>query len=356
MQNKAILTYIEKAPRPAQWGILLTLSIGLVLALEWTHLPAALLLGPMIAGIIVAVGGAHLSISPIPFWFAQGVLGCFIAQAITADIVSMFLLHWPLFISIVLAIIAACCFLGWLLSIFRFLPGATAIWGLLPGAASIMMLMADANGADGRLVMFMQYIRVIFVAMTASIIARFWFHTHAMAIEIIWFPPIHWIAFLKTMILVVCSIFLARISKFPAGFILVPLFLASIFHITGLITLELPHWILAFSFAIIGINTGLRFTRHILKSALRALPHIMLSVILLIAFCGGLAWMLVKLAGIDPLTAYLATNPGGIDSAAIIAASTKVDMSFVMSMQVIRLLILLIIGPFLARWIARFVF
>jgi uncharacterized membrane protein AbrB (regulator of aidB expression) len=36
--------------------------------------------------------------------------------------------------------------------------------------------------------------------------------------------------------------------------------------------------------------------------------------------CGGLAFFLVKTVGIDPLTAYLATSPGSMDSAAIIAA------------------------------------
>ena len=43
-------------------------------------------------------------------------------------------------------------------------------------------------------------------------------------------------------------------------------------------------------------------------------------------------------AGVDPLTAYLATSPGGSDSIAIIAASTNVDVSFVMAMQTVRML------------------
>ena len=46
--------------------------------------------------------------------------------------------------------------------------------------------------------------------------------------------------------------------------------------------------------------------------------------------------------GIDPLTAYLATSPGGMDSVAIIAAaSDRVDISFVMALQTARFLIVL---------------
>jgi uncharacterized membrane protein AbrB (regulator of aidB expression) len=54
-------------------------------------------------------------------------------------------------------------------------------------------------------------------------------------------------------------------------------------------------------------------------------------------------------AGIDPLTAYLATSPGGMDSVAIIGAASNVDLSFVMALQTLRLVIVLIVGPPLAR-------
>ena len=56
-------------------------------------------------------------------------------------------------------------------------PGTTGVWGSSPGAASAMVVMADAFGADARLVAFMQYLRVVCVVVVASLIARFWVHT-----------------------------------------------------------------------------------------------------------------------------------------------------------------------------------
>ena len=44
---------------------------------------------------------------------------------------------------------------------------------------------------------------------------------------------------------------------------------------------------------------------------------------------------------------------GGADSVAIIAASSKVDMPFVMTMQVGRAILAIVIGPSLARLLAR---
>ena len=71
-------------------------------------------------------------------------------------------------------------------------------------------------------------------------------------------------------------------------------------------------------------------------------------VLVLLAF----AFLLVWLAGVDPLTAYLATSPGGADSVAIIAANSAVDVPFVMAMQAGRLLVVTLTGPALARYIA----
>ena len=42
--------------------------------------------------------------------------------------------------------------------------------------------------------------------------------------------------------------------------------------------------------------------------------------------------------GIDALTAYLATSPGGMDSVAIIAASSHVDEPFIITPQMVRFL------------------
>ena len=347
--------HISKVPRPAQWLILSFLSVVVMVLLEWLRLPAALLLGAMFAGILIETGGGKIRVPALPFQFSQAVIGCLVASRITPQILNTFAGHWPLFLGVMLSVIAASCGLGWLLHKFRIFPDTTPIWGLLPGAASTMMIMADSFGADGRLVAFMQYLRVVFVAIAGSVIARFWCHASAISATVIWFPEIHWPALAETLLFICLCIFLGKKSGIPAGGILVPLVLGAILKDTGVLHLELPPWLLAMGYALLGWNIGLRFTRKLLVYAMGVLPQITLSVLLLMAFCGGMAVVLVKFAGIDPLTAYLATSPGGVDSAAIIAASSKVDLPFVMSMQTARLLIVLMIGPALSRWAVRLI-
>jgi membrane AbrB-like protein len=116
---------------------------------------------------------------------------------------------------------------------------------------------------------------------------------------------------------------------------------------------ELPPWLLAVSYAIVGWGIGGRFNRPILIYAARALPRIILAILALISICGMFAFGLVHFAGVDPLTAYLATSPGGADTVAIISASSHVDVSFVMAMQVARFMFILVTGPALARLVVK---
>jgi membrane AbrB-like protein len=81
---------------------------------------------------------------------------------------------------------------------------------------------------------------------------------------------------------------------------------------------------------------------------------VVLATLILMGVCAFLAFVLVQAAGIDPLTAYLATSPGGLDSVAVIAASSSnIDTSFVMALQGARLVIVLLAGPPLVRFIAQ---
>jgi len=63
--------------------------------------------------------------------------------------------------------------------------------------------------------------------------------------------------------------------------------------------------------------------------------------------------ILVEAFGIDPITAYLATSPGGMDSIAIIGAATKADLPFVMALHAMRFVIVLSVGPTVARFLVK---
>ncbi|MCO5162852.1 MAG: AbrB family transcriptional regulator [Mesorhizobium sp.] len=342
-------------PKPGWWALLAGLSIILSVLFEWVDLPAGLLIGPMIAGIVVGVLGARLSLPPLVSRAALAIIGCLIAASLEPALFAALAGDWPILLGATLATLVASGALGGLIARFGILPGTTAIWGSAPGAASAMVLMADAFGADARLVAFMQYVRVIMVSVAAALIARLFVDTSGIeAPDVVWFPALEWSAFSTTLLVAAVGLGGAWLARLPAMMFLGPLVVGIVAHAGFGLPLQLPHWLLAVSYVLVGWSIGLRFDRKVLAHAGRSLPQVMLAVLVLIGFCGGVAWVLTKLLGIDPLTAYLATSPGGMDSVAVIAAASgSVDMAFVMSMQMMRFLIVLLIGPPVARWFAE---
>lgn len=337
----------------ARWGALVVLSLIAMVALEAGDVPAALLLGPMLAAVLIVTLLGRIPMPRWPVLIAQGVVGCLIARNISYSIVSTVLDQWPLFAVCVVAVIVTSFGIGSLLAHLRVLPWTTAAWGSAPGGASAMTLMAQSHGADHRLVAIMQYLRVALVALVASIISRLLAPGAGPAVtEIVWFTPITE-STLFTVLVILAGVALGRILRIPSGGILVPLTLGGALQAAGILVLDLPPWLLAVSYAVIGWNIGSGFTRQIIAHAARVLPQIMVATIALIAICGGFAAILHATSGIDPLTAYLATSPGGADTVAIIAAASPVDTPFVMAMQVTRMVVILLVVPPFSRSFSR---
>lgn len=345
----------------ARWLLLFALSAVAVVALLLSRIPAALLIGPMAAAILLAGTGRPLRVPPPLFLAAQGVIGIMIARVFTIALFAEAARQWPLFLTAVVAVLAAACLIGFALTRLRVLPGTSALWGAFPGAATTMVLMAGDFGADIRLVAFMQYLRVVLVALLASATARFAGPAstqsggldgtlHAALVG----GSIHLASLAATLVVAAAGAVAGVRLRVPAGALLGPMVFGVVMQNLGWLSLELPAPLLAISYAVVGWAIGARFDRDAITAAAHALPRVAAALLALIGACALLSMALARFAGLDPLTAYLAMSPGGADSVAIIAASTpRVDMAFVMALQVARFLVILLCGPALARLVAR---
>jgi membrane AbrB-like protein len=350
-------TRLKLNRRHLRWSVLVLLSVVLAAGFDHLGLPAGRLLGPMVAAIALAVLGHEIVVPRPGFVAAQGIIGCLIAHGIPVTMLSTLSAHWLVFIVGVLAVTVLANGLGWLLSRWQVLPGDTAIWGSAPGAASAMMIMAEAHGSDVRMVAFMQYLRVVCVSVTASLVAHFWIRdtgaaaTHAVAPSLL-LGPGSWFGLAATLVIGIGGAFIGVKLRLPAGGLLLPMVGGVLLQDFAHVPIELPPLLLALAYAFVGWTIGSRFNRQVLADAARSLPTVLASILVLIALCGAFGALLVRWAHVDPLTAYLATSPGGADSVAIIAASSPVDIPFVLTMQVLRMLFTMATGPAIARLLA----
>ncbi len=339
-------------PLALRWGALIALSLALGFALNAIHLPGALLIGPMVASIVFATRGHAVRVPQAAFVCGQGVVGVMIAGFLPLSIGAEMAARWPVFVLGTLSTLIAASALGWLMARSRLLPGTTAIWGSSPGAATVMTLMSEHYGADLRLVALMQYLRVVCCAAVAALMARIIGEpatSHAAAAAA---PALAWGAVAATLVVAWGGAWLGVRTRLPGAPLVLPMALGIAAKAAALLTVSLPTPLLALCYAVIGWGLGARFTPDIIGHAARVLPRVFLGIMALIALCGCFAVLLVKFAGIDPLTAYLATSPGGADTVVIIAATTKVDTPFVIAMQMARFFCVMITGPAVARMLS----
>ncbi len=337
-----------------KWAGLIALTTLLVGLLELLRLPAALLIGSLAAAAALAFADSQPAVQPVLFVAAQGVVGCLVARSLRLSAVYELARDWPTFLGGVLSVVAASTGLSFLLVRFRVLPGSTAIWGAFPGAATVMTIMSEGFGADIRLVALMQYLRVVMVTLAAAVFASLWAAAPIGGqAPTVFFAPVAWGAFAATAAIALVSAAAGSAFRIPGGPLLVALAAAAAAQALGLMTVELPPALLAPAYCVVGWTIGSRFNRPILIHAAKVLPVLAASILTLIAACAAIAAALARLAHVDALTAYLATSPGGIDSVAIIGASTPVDLPFIMAMQMARLLVVLALGPAIARYVAR---
>jgi membrane AbrB-like protein len=335
--------------------LVIGLSILLCIALELASFPAAMLLGPMLGGAAFALRGAELHVPEWGFTLSKAVIGAMVARAITPATLATMLQDWPVMLLTVGIIVLSGALTGAVLARFGSLPGSTAAWGTIPGGAAAMTALAQAYGADMRMVAFMQYLRMSLVILSASVVSRLLIGHGMGDVAQTWSLGLHtpFGPTVATLALIAGGAFFSRFVRIPASDMLLPMIVGAVLGSTGVLEITVPKWTLWLAYACIGWYVGLRFTLSMVRYAFRAIPQLLLSTTVLIVLCCGAAWVLMQQLGLDVLSAYLSTSPGGLDTVAAIALSTNCDVAFILALQTLRLFSVIFVGPVLARLICR---
>ncbi|NWA02551.1 AbrB family transcriptional regulator [Pseudomonas gingeri] len=342
-------------PRPLQWLALIILAGTAGQLLKHASLPAGQFIGPMLVAIGFGVSGANIRIHRQAFRFGQGCIGLLAAHSMTLAVLTSMAESWHLMLFATVLTVCLSSLVGLAMVRFGGIQASTAAWGTSPGAASAMVLMADDFGADGRVVATMQYVRVVCVVVIGALVSHVLeapangSELHATQAALHGFSLVNLGLTLATVALGV--VLGARI---PAGALLVPLLIGGVLQLSGLLHITLPAGLLAVAYGAIGCFVGLRFDRPTVLYVWKRLPTMILGAISLIALCAASAWVLAKWLGLDFLSVYLATSPGGLDTMAIIAVDTHSDVGLVLAMQTLRLLAVIFTGAFFARLVIRF--
>jgi uncharacterized protein len=324
-------------------------------------LPAGWLVGPMLVALALAlVWEKHPS---VPRWgriASLAVVGGVLASAFRPSVLPLIASHW-LPVSLVICVTLLLSLgAGLLLSSLVRIDRKTAALGALPGAASGMLAMSDPLGADARLVALMQYTRVVVVVVTATLVGRLVAGASPQPISAQGLQAAPGGAdllvqgtvptYAVTVLVAILGALAGTRLRLPAGALLGPLILGVALAELGVVYLAWPPGVPQAAYLVLGLWVGLLFDGASVKRAGRLFPFVLASAVGLVLACAVLGWALAALTGIDGMTAYLATTPGGIESVAIVALGTGADAPLVLAVQMLRLLAVVFAGSLLGKW------
>jgi membrane AbrB-like protein len=334
-----------------QWCAFITTTLLVSWLLAVAGFPSAILLGPMLVAIVFGVRGSAIRTKRPLLQFAQAIAGCLIAQNLTYEILHHAVTIWPaVVISVSLTLISAG-IVGLLFSRWTIVPDREAMWGFLPGMAGSIIAMAHERGIDSRIVAVIQIVRLVAVILAMSVLSRL-MAPGAMAAAA---SDGDWHSVLATILIALTGVIGSRlIPSISATATMIPMVLGGILQSSGLIEFHVPFWLLVIAYLLIGTDTGLKFTPAILRDVLRYILPLAFAVAVLLVLSAALGMLLVWVLHVDMLTAILATVPGSIDSVALIAINSGADISFVITIQVVRLFAVLLIGPYVVGIIASY--
>ncbi len=243
---------------------------------------------------------------------------------------------------------------GPLLARISSLDRPTATFGMIAGGASGVVAISHELGADERQVALMQYLRVLVITVTAPVVAGI-AGSGGGAGAVSALPDGDWPSGLLTVVgCMVLGMVLARLVRLPVGSLLGPMIVAAAVSLAGAPEVApVPDPILQPAYAAIGLAVGLRFTVASLRLSVRILPAALTMIVALIVVSAAIGMLLVPLAGVPALDAYLATSPGGLYAVLAASATTDVDTTLVLAIQVLRLFSVLLLAPVIGRWTVR---
>src|SRR4051794_29852322 len=325
---------------------------GATVAARWLGAPSPSLFAGLAVGLAAALGPPwQLRLPAVGNRAALSVLGVSVGVLITTSTLRSLAERAPAVLLVSAATFALSILAGVLMARITDVDRATASFGLIAGGASGIIAISRETGADEQLVATMQYLRVLLIAVTTPAVAAL-LVTNAGSVA----TPSAALGGdrVSGLIVLAACVTIGLASVATTGMttlaLLGPLFVSGALALAGLgLAQAVPALVLDAAYVSIGLSVGLRFTLGSLRGAARILPTALALIVALCVASAAIGFLLVPLAHVRFVDAYLATTPGGFYVAVAAATDLGVDATFVLAVQVLRLVAMLLAAPLVAR-------
>ncbi len=221
----------------------------------------------------------------------------------------------------------------------------------LPGGLHVMTMYAEEKGVDIRRVSLAHALRITFVVLLTTLVTSFVVSVPTITVtdaaaSITEVDP-------KDFgLLVVAGLvgwLIGRSSGMPGAQMVVPMICSAALHIGGITAAKPPSEMIIAAQAILGANIGSRFVGEKVSILVSAMRHAFGHVSLMLAIAAGFAAVLNLTLDVPVMTGMLSFAPGGMSEIGLIALALGLDVGFVATIQLCRLMSINLFGPYIFR-------
>ncbi len=340
------------------WGpLLLALAIGSVggFAFDRLHMPLAWMLGACVFSTIAAFAGLRIGMR---VKLRQGmiiVMGVLLGSGFTPDLVQR-LGQWSVSLGILTAMTftgAALCYL-WLRKVTDW-NKPTCYFAAMPGGLNDMTIMGAAMGGEERAIALAHALRILTVVLTIPVWYRLVNGAQTSVLTMVHGPTGNdWKDY---AILIVCGIagaIVGRLARLPASFMMGPMILSAIAHLSGITDSKPPGELVAAAQVVVGTGIGCRFVGARLDQLHKEMAASIGAALILIGCAVAFAKVTVYFTGLNLDATVLSYAPGGFAEMSLIGLALGIETAMVATHHLFRLFVIIFSSPLAFRlWISR---
>jgi membrane AbrB-like protein len=262
------------------------------------------------------------------------------------------------FLLITIALVLISIGIGLSLSKIAKIDPVSSVFGSVPGGLTEMVAASESLRANTAMVALMQTVRLLTVVFLVPFIVVHLFAADSAAIpeaataagemtravdnETVplfhygWYGVAAMVGWLLRSIL-------------PAAYVIGPMMATGLMNIAGVPLPEVPSILLIWAQITVGINMGRAFSVEDLKRGGKMVGLLAFTTVLLISLSFMLGYMLSLFTVLPLTTAILSVAPGGLVEMALTAVAVGADPSVVTSLQMVRVLFIIMFVPGLIK-------
>ncbi len=137
--------------------------------------------------------------------------------------------------------------------------------------------------------------------------------------------------------------------NFPAGALIGAMIAIAGLKLSGNMVWDMPGALRFGALVVIGWDLGTKFNPELVSTVTNNIVPLVLVVATFLVMGWVLAWVLWKLGLMDPVTAVLATSPGGLVQMGALTADMEANAALVVGFHLLRIVSVLLSVPLVSR-------